>query len=519
MPAVEACPMNEPDSTQPAADTLSDEELKRVTVSGIRWVILGRVVVESLTFGSLLVLARILTPADFGHAAVALVVLAVANAVKGFGTALVQLPLMRREHQQAAAALSLGLGVLLACLTVGLAPVVAEPIFGSETATLIQIMAAAFVVFGLASAPEASIYRKVNFRVVGIVDASAQVAGSGVALGLAFAGFGAKALVLGTLAIAATSSLALTLASRPLILPAWRPREMREIRSYGTFASANSLVDNLSRNVDYAILGAILRPADVGYYQRAYLIGIDYQGKLTGILLRVAFPVYSRTSSVEQMRALNSRIVRAHGAILLPLLGIFVAIAPELVPWLFGSAWEPAVLPSQILAVGGMAVALLVGWGPFLMATNRVATLFRWNLGALLCYSVVVFGFAYAGLIAVCIAVAVYQFARLLAVQHVIFGRLLDSGLRQLWAEVAASVVCTTLLLAAAVGLERALSSLDVAQAIVVAVAVLVGSVVYIGGLRLLFPEVARDLTVLLGRVFPARLRRWRREPARNPVA
>jgi O-antigen/teichoic acid export membrane protein len=510
--------MSEPDSTRPDSETLSDEELKRATVSGIRWVILGRVVVESVTFGSLLILARILTPADFGHAAVALVVLALANAVKGFGTALVQLPSMRREHQQAASALSLGLGLTLTALTIVLAPVVAEPIFGSETATLIQIVAPAFAIFGLAAAPEATIYRKVNFRAVGVIDASAQVVGSGLALGLAFAGLGAKALVIGVLAIAATSSLALTLASRPLILPAWRPREMRELLSYGTFASANSLVDNLGRNVDYAILGAMLRPADVGFYQRAYQIGIDYQGKLTGILLRVAFPIYSRTSSLEQMRGLNERIVRAHGAILLPLLGIFIAIAPELVPWLYGSAWKPAVLPSQILAVGGMAVALLVGWGPFLMATNRMATLFRWNLGALMCFAAVVFAFAHVGLTAVCIAVAAYHFARLLAVQHVIFGRLLDSGLRHFWSEVAPSVVSSSIMLAAAIACERGLRSLGAPQAVVVIAAILVAAAVYLGSLRLLFPQVTRDLTVLAGRVLPGGLRTRRREAARNPV-
>ena len=95
-----------------------------------------------------------------------------------------------------------------------------------------------------------------------------------------------------------------------------------------------------------------------GYYYRAYLLGVDYQNKFSRILVQILFPLFSRSGSIESMKALRARVIRANAAVVFPVLGVFILTAPVVVPFLLGSRWEPAVLPgagARRRRHGGMA--------------------------------------------------------------------------------------------------------------------------------------------------------------------
>src|SRR4029078_9167622 len=105
----------------------------------------------------------------------------------------------------------------------------------------------------------------------------------------------------------------------------------------------------LTRNIDYTIVGAKLGAVQAGFYWRAFNLAVEYQGRITAIMQRVALPIYSRAENLEDMRALRFRVVRAHSAAIIPLLALIGAIAPTLVPWLYGPSWEPAGGPTPVL--------------------------------------------------------------------------------------------------------------------------------------------------------------------------
>ena len=125
---------------------------------------------------------------------------------------------------------------------------------------------------------------------------------------------------------------------------------MREIAGYGVPAAGSSVLYAVLRNVDYVILAARLPAAQVGYYLRGFQLGSEYQSKISGILLRVAFPVLSRSRDLDEVRRIRARIIRVHAAVLFPLLFGLIALAPVFVPLVYGDAWEPAVPLTQVLA-------------------------------------------------------------------------------------------------------------------------------------------------------------------------
>ena len=111
-----------------------------------------------------------------------------------------------------------------------------------------------------------------------------------------------------------------------------------------------------------------------------------YQEKISGIMIRLAFPVYSRTTDLKELRRFHERATRIHAAVLLPLLTLLIVTAPDLVPWLFGERWAPAVEPVQILCVAGMIAAILTGYPQIMLAAGKPRALLVFNVFLLALY-------------------------------------------------------------------------------------------------------------------------------------
>lgn len=485
--------------------TATRGELREATLLGIRWVGIARVLAELIAFAAVVLLARMIPPAEFGRAAVALIVQAFATllAIDGFGTPLVQRRLVGRAHLESAAAMSLLAGLGLTVLTLVLARTVVAPVFDERTATLLALISPAFLIAALAVVPQARLQRELRFRRLSVIDVSAMTVGAVVSVGLALGGLDSQALILGALAAMTASSL-LLLASLPLTLPRPHRAETRELATFGTPMAMATMAGAALRNVDYAILGAVMTPAQVGFYYRAFQLGVDYQRKITGVLQRIAVPIYSRTESLGDMRALRFRITRVTTSAVFPLLGLFIVLAPAVVPWLFGDRWEPSVVPAQILAVAGMAAAVVVGAGSPVVAAGRPGLMLAFNAGRLGVYALAIFLAAPYGLTAVCLAVVAFQFVTLLAAQHFLLGAI-GVPFVQLWRDIAPAAVATAALVVVAFAASELLEHLGVPVVGLIMGTTAAGAAAYAVVLRLGFTEAWADVRTLITRVLPDR--------------
>lgn len=469
-------------------------------------------------FASIVALAHMIPPAEFGRAAVALILppLALSVAFQGFGSALVQRDSVRRGHVETAAFLSILLGAGSTIVVYKLAPHLI-PLYGYRIADLFQLASPVLLLSGFAAAPQALLQRNLDFRRLSLSEVGGLIAGSATSVALALVGLDAKALVLGAVAMVATTA-GLMWASAKMPLPRLRRGCVRAIVGFGTPASLESLLHASFRNIDYVILGATLGPAQVGFYHRAFQMGMEYQGKITGIMSRMAFPVYSRTATLADMRNLRARITRLHAIIVLPLLAGLVALAPVFVPALFGARWEPAVEPVQILAAGGAFAALISGTGPLILAAGKPHALVVYNGVRILVYGGAVWWAASrGGLIAVCFAVVAVQAAGLAAAQYFLLKRIVGIPVRQLWDDAVGALLGCVALLAVALPLTRLMMEADLPSLVTLGVVGSAGMAAYLLTLRILFHSAWKDLA-LVGRRMLARRsgRHERREPLAN---
>jgi O-antigen/teichoic acid export membrane protein len=211
-------------------------------------------------------------------------------------------------------------------------------------------------------------------------------------------------------------------------------------------------------------------------------------------MLRLAFPIYSRTASLEEMRRLRGRIVRVHTVILYPLLTALIVVAPELVPLVFGSEWEPAVFPTQVLAVAGMGAVAAIGVEPLLLGAGKPRPMLYYNLVLLAGYGVVVAWASGYGLRTVVVAVAVYQVVLVAGQFFFLESRQVGIPLRETWTAVLPAVVAAGVSVAGAYLAARAIAETGTADVVVVVTGATCALGMYALALRVLFPAVWHEV-------------------------
>ena len=482
---------------------LSDEELREATFLGVRWFGVTQGIAQVSTIAAAVVLARLISPSDFGHLAVAVIVsefsLMISN--ETIGTPLVQRPDITRKHLEGATLLGLMIGVGLALLTFFVIPLVTTPLFGEQTSDLFRLFAPQFVITGLMIVPQARLQRDLQFRRIGLSEATGVVVFSVAAVALALAGLGAAAYVVGTLIGVLVMALGYITGGRP-VMPRWHPQQMRELLDFGMPATAAGFAGVTYRNADYMILGARLPSVVVGFYYRAFTVGVEYERRLSGIVARIAFPIYTRTEDPVRRLALRLRIVRVNVVLVYPMLALFIALAPSLMPWLFGPQWLPAVLPAQILAVAGMASCVRNLHGPTVLAAGRPKALFAFCCIETLAYAATVWLASSHGLTLVCVAVSGFQLISLFLAYAVLLHSTTGMRRTQIFRDLGPAVLASAPLLLVAMALRRAMAD-QVPVPVLLIVAGAAGGTVYLLVLRALSKDAWNDVALLAGRVLP----------------
>jgi O-antigen/teichoic acid export membrane protein len=479
--------------------------LREATLMGVRWFSIARLIAETTAIASTLALARMISPAEFGRAAVALIVVSLAAILgpAGLTASLVQSKDVDREYLESATFLSLAVGAALTMATIALDPVTSA-LLGKATADLVLLAAPAWLITGAGATSQAMLQRSLRFRRIALVDSVSVIAGASTALLLALLGFDAEAVVGGGVVALLAANLLAVIASPP---PPPRPtrRGVAQVGGFATPVTLSSLAYSCFRNVDYLILGARMSAADVGYYWRAYQLGVVYQEKISQIMLRISFPVFSRTETLEELRRVRMRIVRVHATVLVPLLGALVGVAPVAIPWLFGPQWEAAVVPAQILAVAGIGDVLVTGTGPLMVAIGRPGILLAWNVAELALYAAMIYVLAPYGLVTVSIGVAAFSIVSMVLTQVALLRRLIGLPIRASVAEMLPGFATAACIAVALAALRSVLESTSVPSVLLLAVCGAAGLVLYVGILRFVFRATWDDLASIAQRAVDVR--------------
>jgi O-antigen/teichoic acid export membrane protein len=478
------------------------------------------VVTESVAFLTVIAIARLVPPSEYGRAAIVGIVWLLVSGLnnQGFGAPIVQRRTVSVGDVRTSATLALATGAALSLVTFFAVPPLAGPLFGERTADLFRIAAPIFLIGASGIVPMAILQRHLDFRRASLIEMGSVLIGSAAAVGLALGGLDAEAIVFGHLVqVLALNALRLVLV--PRARPGWQPDSARALGRSGLPLALSAVVYTGYRNLSYPIVGATLGTAATGFFSRAFQFSISYPAKISEIMLKIAFPAYARTPSLEDIRRLRKRIVRLHALAIFPLLALLIVVAPSLIPWLLGENWAPAVAPVQILSGSGMAMALITGLGPLLTALDRGKALLAWDSANGLVTLAVVFAMSQISLLAVCWGVLGVYLLQLLVAHAVVFPRVIGIPFSSLWTDVKAPASAGVALAGTALLVGGALEGLGLPTVLYLAATGAASFGVYAGVLRLLFPSAWADVTLVASRVLGRQRREAGDQPAPPPVS
>ena len=267
------------------------EELREAAAHGVRWSLISRPAVELIQLGSIVVLARLIAPAEFGRFAIALIAQEIAYGMvaAGLSNALVQRKTADREHLQTGLALGLIAGLTLAVITLLAASVVVAPDLRRADRPPRPPDGSAVPDRRVQRRPDRDPAPAHGLQAAERDRNTSTVARVVVCIGLALAGLGGEALVLGVLVGPADDGDRVG-ERAPAGSPPVPQRGTRPI-DYGLPVSLSSIRWIGFSNVDYAIIGARLGPLQTGFYFRAYTVAVEYENKISVVMRQVGFPV------------------------------------------------------------------------------------------------------------------------------------------------------------------------------------------------------------------------------------
>jgi len=341
----------------PNVDTAPAEHFDRATldrslVRGVAWTGLIKWITQIAAWLSTLLVARLLTPEDYGLVGMAAVYLGLLTMLSeaGLGTTVIAMRELRGAHlaQMHTVALLLGVaGFLVSYVVAG--PLAA--FFDAPALRWVLIaLSANFVIMSLRSVPQAALQRQLRFGRVALLDGANSLVTATTAVILAFAGFRYWALVLAAL-VGSTVASSIALASHPI---GFRKPDLHELRD-ALRVSRDIIVASVAwyvfSNADFFVAGKLLGTAALGAYTFAWNLAYSVVEKVTGLVTGVTSSIFSAAKHDSALlRRYLTQITGVLALALLPATAGLALVAEDMLA-IVGDKWRAAVVPLRLLVL------------------------------------------------------------------------------------------------------------------------------------------------------------------------
>jgi O-antigen/teichoic acid export membrane protein len=324
------------------------------------------------------VLARLLTPHDYGVAAMVLVFssLVIVFSDLALGAAIVQRDKLTEQDRSTVFWTSAAIGLAFTVAGVALSGPLADFYGEPDVQPLFAALSLSFLVTALSTTQTALLTREMNFRSLELRMMGGTLAGGVVGIFVAARGHGPWAII--------AQQLTITFVSTALLwsFSPWRPRlvfslaSLRELGGFSLNVFLTRIVFYFNNNLDNILIGRFLGPAALGIYAVAYNVMLAPLSRLAAPIVEVFTPAFARMQDdPERIGSVWLRALQLLGTLMIPgMLGL-VLVAPEFVAVLLGHRWVDAVPVIQILAWVGLLQCMQRFNSSILQARDRTRTL------------------------------------------------------------------------------------------------------------------------------------------------
>ena len=350
------------------------KDLNRKSVRAAAATAVGQAAAFVLRFGSTAVLARILTPKDYGLIAMTAVITGFVRIFKdaGLTSATIQRPEITHEQVSMLFWINLLLGCCIAVILLAISPAVAAFYGNSKLTGITCALAIPFVFDGLTLQHQALLRRQMRFDLLAVINITSMAVGVGTGITMAILHFGYWSLAGMTISAAAANAAGVWLA-----MP-WRPGRPRRgsgvkpLLWFGSDLLAFDVVGYFARQTDSFLIGKVWGPIPLAYYQKCYVLMMQPVSQIISPFSTVIMPALSRLQTdPARFRRFYLGVLQLTTSLTLPFVFLIALFAREIVLALLGPAWLESVPLIRLLAPAAAASVMTYSWGSLLVALGQ----------------------------------------------------------------------------------------------------------------------------------------------------
>lgn len=340
---------------------MAEESLKNKTVKGASWSFIDSIAGQGITFLVGLVLARLLTPEEYGLIGIITIFIAVFNSIvdSGFSNALIRKNDAKDIDYNTVFISNLVVSIVLFGVLFFCAPVISSFFNQPQLIPLIRVMGSIVIINAFAIIQRTIFVKKVDFKTQTKISLISSIASGAVGIGMAVGGCGVWSLVGQQISRQFLNSAFLWLFSK------WYPKlqfsfqSFKELFSFGWKLLISGLIDTLWREIYQVVIGKCYAPATLGQYTRAQQFASICSTNLTTVVQRVSYPVLSSVQDEkERLKNGYKRIIKVTMLLTFTLMLGLAAVAKPMILVLIGEQWLPCVPFLQIICIQMMLYPL-----------------------------------------------------------------------------------------------------------------------------------------------------------------
>lgn len=359
------------------------ESLKQKAASGMVWTSIQRFSAIGIQFISGIILARLLTPYDYGCIGMLSIFMMLAEAFidGGFGSALIQKKHPTQDDYSTIFWWNLGMAVLMYAILFVSAPAVAHFYDIPLLCDVLRVQGLVLFIYAFNIVQRNQLKKKLNFKVLSIVTITTSIIALGITIFMAYRGFGVWALVAQNLVTAAIPALVFWFFIK------WRPiwifsrQSFKELFGFGFYMFLSNLVNTFCSRLNSLLIGKVYSPVTLGYFSKA--IGTENLASrsISSVMTQVTYPLYAQVQDDKTIMAnMVKRLTMTIAFITFPMMAILMLTAKPIFVLLYSDRWLASVPYFQVLCLVGLSECLQAVNTQTIAAIGKSKLMFQWTI-------------------------------------------------------------------------------------------------------------------------------------------
>ncbi len=362
---------------------MTSESLKQKTASGLTWITIQRFTSTGLSFISGIILARLLSPDDFGCIGMLSIFMVIANNFVdgGFASALIQKQKPTQDDYSTIFYWNLGMALFVYIVIYICAPHISSFYKYDLLCPVLRVQGVVIIINAFLLIPNNQLRKQFQFRKIAKVVVISTICSLIITIVMAYKGYGVWSLVSQNITMSLFPTIAYWISNKWKPSPRFSVRSFKDLFAFGGYMFLTNMLNAISSNIQGLLIGKIYTPATMGYYSKAHSTETMASTSISQILAQITLPLYSEVQNdLPALVNVVKRLTISLAYITFPMMFLLCLLAKPLFIILYSEKWLPSVPYFQILCVAGLAICLQAVNLQAVAAIGKSKLMFKWTV-------------------------------------------------------------------------------------------------------------------------------------------